>query len=60
LLLVVLGVAAFISQPLMFVAPFNPFTLNLAMIVLSIAGLVSAHDLPTAKSCRRAPPGNPT
>jgi hypothetical protein len=53
LLLVVLGAGALLSQPRIFVAPFNPLTLSLAMIALSIVGLLSAHDLPSARSCRR-------
>ena len=53
LLLLVLGVGALFSQPRIFVAPFNPFTLNLAMSALAAIGLAVAHDLPTARSCRR-------
>ena len=52
-LLIVLGAGALLSQPRIFVAPFNPLTLNLAMAVLSVVGLLTAHDLPSARSCRR-------
>lgn len=52
-LLVVLGAGALLSQPGIFVAPFNPPTLNLAMAVLSVIGLLTANDLPSARSCRR-------
>ena len=54
-LLIVLGAGALISQPHIFVAPFNPLTLNLAMAVLSVVGLLTSHDLPSARSCRRKP-----
>lgn len=53
ILLTVLGAGALLSQPRIFVAPFNPMTLNLAMAALAVIGLISAHDLPTARSCRR-------
>ncbi|WP_277586620.1 DoxX-like family protein [Psychrobacillus antarcticus] len=33
--------------------PFNPITFNLSLIVLTIAGLLSSKDIPTAKSCKR-------
>jgi hypothetical protein len=56
LLLVVLGAGALFSQPRIFVAPFNPLTLNLAMAALSVVGLMAAHDLPSARSCRRRRP----
>jgi hypothetical protein len=52
-LLVALGAGALLSQPRIFVAPFNPLTLNLAMAVLSLIGLLMAHDLPSARYCRR-------
>jgi hypothetical protein len=56
LLLAVLGAGALLSQPHIFVAPFNPLTLSLAMAALSVIGLLSAHDLPSACSCRRQKP----
>jgi hypothetical protein len=50
-----LGVAR--SSPAVFRAPFNPATLNLAMIALSvIAFVVSGRRLPTAARCLRQPP----
>ena len=55
-LLVALGIGALFSQPRIFVAPFNPFTLNIAMAALSVVGLASAHDLPNARSCCRKRP----
>lgn len=33
--------------------PFNPLTFNLSLIVLTIIGLLSSKDVPTAKSCKR-------
>ena len=55
ILLVILTVDALIGQPGIFVAPFNPITLNIAMIGLSLIGLWSARDLPSATNCRRKP-----
>jgi hypothetical protein len=49
----VLGLGALVSQPQVFLAPFNPLTLSVAMIALSLVGFWSAHDLPSARSCRR-------
>ncbi|MFJ8089209.1 DoxX-like family protein [Lysinibacillus sp. NPDC095746] len=34
-------------------APFNPVTLNVALWVLSIIGLILSKDMPSAKSCKR-------
>jgi hypothetical protein len=55
LLLLMLAGGALISQPGIFIAPFNPTTLNVAMIGLSLIGLWSAQDLPSAANCRRKP-----
>ncbi|SDM89976.1 DoxX-like family protein [Psychrobacillus sp. OK028] len=33
--------------------PFNPATFNLSLIVLTIIGLLSSKDIPTARSCNR-------
>lgn len=51
--LIVLTVAALFSQPLLFIAPFNPVTLNIAMIGLSIVALNNSTDLPNAGNCVR-------
>ena len=51
--LTVLGVGALCAWPHVFIEAFNPLSLNLAMIALSAVGLLSAHDLPTARTCRR-------
>ena len=53
-LLALLGVGALLTQPRLFVAPFNPLALNLAMACLSLTGLLAAHDLPSARACRRS------
>ncbi|HLK60401.1 MAG TPA: DoxX-like family protein [Chthonomonadaceae bacterium] len=55
LLMIVLTLGALFSQPALFVAPFNPLTLNVAMIGLGLAGLIAGRDLPTARNCRRKP-----
>jgi hypothetical protein len=57
LALVLLGVAAAISDPRLFAGQFNPATLNLAMIGLAMAGWIAQHALPTARTCLRRPPG---
>ncbi|MCI0363769.1 MAG: DoxX-like family protein [Phycisphaerales bacterium] len=51
--MILLGIAAAVSTPNLFVEQFNPFTLNLAMVALSIVGWVAAKDLPTARNCLR-------
>ncbi|QNP50759.1 DoxX-like family protein [Hymenobacter qilianensis] len=54
--LLVLGMGAIFSQPAIFVAPFNPVTLNASMLVLAAIGLLSLDDLPSARNCLRQPP----
>jgi hypothetical protein len=59
-LLVLLALGAAFSQPGLLVAPFNPLTLNLAMIALGFAGYLSSSQLPTSRRCaRRRPEGEP-
>ena len=53
LLILVLG--AMFSQPRLLVAPFNPVTLNLAMVGLGVAGFLSSSHLPTSRRCLRHP-----
>ena len=55
LVLVALAVGALLSQPSIFLAAFNPATLTIAMIALSLVGYVSADGLPTSASCIRSP-----
>ncbi|UOQ53145.1 DoxX-like family protein [Hymenobacter cellulosivorans] len=55
--LLVLGTGALVSQPAVFVAPFNPVTLNLTMMTLAAVGLLTLTDeLPSASRCLRRPP----
>ncbi|MGA7672599.1 MAG: DoxX-like family protein [Nitrolancea sp.] len=56
--LLVLASGALLSQPSLFNRPFNPATLTVAMIALSVVGLLSCHDLPTARNCLRETSGN--
>ena len=55
-LLVLLVLGAAFSQPRLLVAPFNPLTLNLAMIALGFAGYLSSSHLPTSRRCRGVGP----
>ncbi len=55
--LVVLGAGAVFSQPAVFIAPFNPFTLNLALMALAAVALAIPPALvPSASRCLRQPP----
>ncbi|WP_314591169.1 DoxX-like family protein [Paenibacillus terrigena] len=53
-LLILLGMSG-VLQPELYVAPFNPVTLNFGMIALSVVGLLSLPDLPRASNCLRRP-----
>jgi len=49
-------IAVALRSPSYLVAAFNPVTLNVGMVLLSIIGYISAADLPSASRClRRAP-----
>jgi hypothetical protein len=52
LLLLTLG--ALFSQPVVFIEPFNPITLNLAMIGFSIIGILSLDHLVYSARCKRS------
>lgn len=55
--LLVLGAGALFSQPAVFVAPFNPLTLNVALMALAAVGLLLPPELlPSAARCLRQPP----
>lgn len=54
--LVLLTIGAWSSQKAIFVAPFNPVTLNLAMVTLAVIGWLCAQDLPSARHCLRRLP----
>ena len=43
-------------SPSYLVAAFNPVTLSLAMITLSLVGYIAAAEIPTASRCLRQPP----
>lgn len=59
-LLILLGAGALFSQAALFTAPFNPFSLNLAMIGLGLTGYWSGEKLPSATHClRERPKGTP-
>lgn len=45
-----------IASPSYLIGAFNPVTLNLAMIALSVIGYVAAAEIPTASRCLRRPP----
>ncbi|MBW5447623.1 hypothetical protein GE107_16315 [Cohnella sp. CFH 77786] len=53
--LILLGLSA-AAHPASYVAPFNPITLNVAMIVLSVVSLLNASELPSAGRCLRKKP----
>jgi uncharacterized membrane protein YphA (DoxX/SURF4 family) len=55
MVLALAGVAA--SSPGYLVAAFNPVTLNVLVIALSLVGYLSGKDLPSAGRCRRRPAG---
>jgi hypothetical protein len=56
LVLVLLGLGAAV-HPAIYIAPFNPITLSLAMIALSFTGLLNFPQLPSARRCLRIEPG---
>lgn len=56
-ILMLLAMAAVAARsPVYLSAAFNPVTLNLAMVALSIVGWISSRDLPSARHCLRTPP----
>ncbi|WP_175614855.1 DoxX-like family protein [Piscibacillus halophilus] len=50
-----LGLAAVMADTSHLTHPFNPLTFNLALMILSAAGLLVSRDVPTAKQCIRQP-----
>ena len=54
--LLALAVGAAVSSPAVFAQPFNPATLTIAMIALSLAGLLTQRNLPSAGRCLRREP----
>jgi hypothetical protein len=57
MLLTTLGLV--VTSPTSFVAAFNPLTLNVAMIALSLIGYGTGAGLPSARHCRRTSAENP-
>jgi hypothetical protein len=51
-MLVALLVVA-LRSPLYIIAAFDPVTLNITMIILSVLGYLSAKELPSAAHCLR-------
>jgi hypothetical protein len=56
LLMTVALIAVALQSPAYFAAAFNPVSLNIGMISLSIAGYLSAVELPSASRCIRHAP----
>ena len=55
LALLLLGIGAVFSDPTVFTLPFNPFSLNLSMIGLSLIVIIHLKDLPKASNCKTKP-----
>lgn len=56
-MLIALTIAAGWTNIASFTEPFNPITLNLLLIGLSIVGYLNSFDLPSAKNCKRTRKG---
>ncbi|HHT7191026.1 TPA: DoxX-like family protein [Bacillus cereus] len=52
-MLIVLTIAAGFTNITSFTEPFNPITLNVLLMVLSIVGYINSTDLPSSKNCKR-------
>jgi hypothetical protein len=48
-------IAVALQSPAYLVAAFNPVTLNLGMMLLSITGYLAGAELPSASRCLRSP-----
>ncbi|MBY0129932.1 DoxX-like family protein [Bacillus cereus] len=57
IVLLVLTLAAGFTNIASFTEPFNPITLNVLLMGLSIVGYINSCDLPRAKNCNRARKG---
>ena len=49
--LFILGTGALFSDIMVYTLPFNPFTLNMAMICLSMISIIQIDSMPKAKNC---------
>ncbi|HGH7179599.1 hypothetical protein DXB51_21820 [Bacillus cereus] len=56
-MLIALTIAAGFTNIASFTEPFNPITLNLLLIGVSIVGYMNSFDLPSAKNCKRTRKG---
>ncbi|HKV95818.1 MAG TPA: DoxX-like family protein [Candidatus Angelobacter sp.] len=56
LLMLAALIAVAFASPSYLVAAFNPVTLNVATILLSLVGYIASAELPTASRCQRQPP----
>ncbi len=56
-MLIALTIAAGWTNIASFTGPFNPITLNLLLIGLSIVGYLNSFDLPSANNCKRTRKG---
>lgn len=52
-IIVLLTLAAFMSNPASFVHPFNPVALNGVLLFVSLVGYWNSNNLPLARNCRR-------
>ncbi|MGK8833038.1 DoxX-like family protein [Bacillus paranthracis] len=52
-MLIALTIVSGFTNIASFTKPFNPITLNLLLIGLSIVGYINSFDLPSAKNCKR-------
>ncbi|HHK5533106.1 TPA: DoxX-like family protein [Bacillus mobilis] len=52
-MLITLTIAAGFTNIVSFTEPFNPITLNVLLMGLSIVGYINSFDLPSAKNCKR-------
>jgi hypothetical protein len=53
-----LAVGALVSQPAIFLAPFNPAALTIAMVALAVVALLLQPLAPSAARCLRQPPNS--
>ncbi|MUK90292.1 hypothetical protein GMD78_18110 [Ornithinibacillus sp. L9] len=49
----ILMLGAILAEPGYVIQPFNPLTFNLALIILSVIGILLSKGVPTAKNCKR-------
>lgn len=54
IIILALTIAAWITNMNSFLEPFNPATLNVVLIGLSIVGYMNSSNLPRAKQCRKS------